>query len=60
VNKDRFARCTTDACPDGNGFFEGVGRYSVAAYFNQSRTTWTENFFDNNLEACALGVGECR
>ena len=59
VRYNRFARCTSSSCPDSHGYFEEIGQYHIAAFYNESKMTWTHNFIDNNLEECKLGVGLC-
>jgi hypothetical protein len=60
VRYNRFARCVTKGrCPDSEGYFEEVGAYHIAAFYNESKMVWEHNFIDNGLEECKLGVGVC-
>ncbi len=59
VTGNRFARCLSSSCPDSHGFWEEGGQYKVQAFTNEALTTWTHNFWDDNLEECVYGVGAC-
>ncbi len=50
VTNNRFARCLS-SCPDSHGYFEEGGAYHLKAHFNSALTTWSGNYWDNNLEA---------
>jgi len=59
VTDNRFARCRASACPDSHGYWEEGGQYKVQAFTNEKLTTWSHNFWDDNLEECVYGVGAC-
>jgi hypothetical protein len=53
VTGNRFARCLSSSCPDSHGIWPKGGYWGVAAYFNKSVTTWSGNYWDDNLMPAA-------
>ncbi|MGH8336802.1 MAG: hypothetical protein ACRETL_08305, partial [Gammaproteobacteria bacterium] len=49
VSGNRFARCLSSTCPDAHGYFPEGGRWHSAASLNKSLTSWSGNYWDDNL-----------
>lgn len=49
VSGNRFARCRSASCPDANGYWHRGGYWGVVAYFNKAVTTWSGNYWDDDL-----------
>jgi hypothetical protein len=66
ITGNRFARCLTPSFSDGygmkckggadaNGYWPQGGYYGVAAYVDKSVTTWSGNYWDDNLQPAGTG-----
>ena len=49
VTGNRFARCLSQSCPDAHGYWPKGGFWGLAAYVNKAVTTWSGNYWDDNL-----------
>jgi hypothetical protein len=66
ITGNRFARCSSSSKFDGSGYtcsggadshgyYPRGGYYGVAGDFNQSVTTWSGNYWDDNLQSVPEG-----
>lgn len=46
---NRFARCLSKSCPDAHGYWHKGGYWGLAADVNRAVTTWSGNYWDDNL-----------
>jgi len=54
IEDNRFARCLgKGSCPDSHGYFEAGGFYGLATSINESLTTWSGNYWDDNRTTLA-------
>jgi hypothetical protein len=64
ITGNRLARCLTSPRSDGygtvcsgghdsHGYWPNGGYYGVAAYVNNAVTTWSGNYWDDNLQAAS-------
>ncbi|MDE1834239.1 MAG: hypothetical protein KGH64_02785 [Candidatus Micrarchaeota archaeon] len=61
VAGNRFARCLSSSCPDQHGYYPKSGYYGLAAYFNNTVTKWSGNYWDDspNQTICESGSNGC-
>jgi len=54
IERNRFARCTSGACPDSHGYYPESGYFGLAAYcYSGAGQTWQSNIWDDDTSAIA-------
>jgi len=50
VERNRFARCTSQSCPDSHGYWPNSGYFGIAAYcWKGAGQTWQDNVWDDDV-----------